>query len=409
MAFVTATFLALTPQLLTLVLAPFASLATTGTVEEATAWNFSFQGRLVEGDDFAYNLNKPIAGTIDHITLHGILDLGFNDIPVATFIQLANTPDQLIAQIFSGNDFLFGTFDADRLNGLAGDDSIIGGGGIDVIDGGGGTDAVAYAGTLVPVQVTLKGAAFARVTVGGAADDLIRNVEVVAGGNAGDVLRGDGLANGLRGQGGNDILRGGAGSDSLDGGAGIDTVDCSDKTAALRITLAGATTSFVKAGAVVEESLREIENALGGRGGDTIIGDALRNQLSGNGGDDILNGLGGSDVLTGGLGMDLMTGGLGRDVFDFNALAESVRGARHDTVNFRRSEGDKIDLATIDADTDGTSGNQAFRFIGAAGFSGLDGELRFAGGLLQGDTNGDRVADFEVKIVGALQAGDVIL
>jgi hypothetical protein len=40
---------------------------------------------------------------------------------------------------------------------------------------------------------------------------------------------------------------------------------------------------------------------------------------------------------------------------------------------------------------------------------GHDGELRFSGGLLQGDTNGDRVADFEVRIVGALLSGEVIL
>ncbi|HEY7384825.1 MAG TPA: matrixin, partial [Beijerinckiaceae bacterium] len=76
---------------------------------------------------------------------------------------------------------------------------------------------------------------------------------------------------------------------------------------------------------------------------------------------------------------------------------------------FSRSQRDKIDLRTIDADTDGTAGNQAFRFIGGAAFSGVDGQLRFSGGLLQGDTNGDRVADFEVRIVGALVAGDVLL
>jgi serralysin len=66
-------------------------------------------------------------------------------------------------------------------------------------------------------------------------------------------------------------------------------------------------------------------------------------------------------------------------------------------------------LRTIDADIDGTAGNQAFRFIGSAAFSGVDGQLRFAGGLLQGDTNGDRVADLEVRIVGALLAGDILL
>ena len=44
-----------------------------------------------------------------------------------------------------------------------------------------------------------------------------------------------------------------------------------------------------------------------------------------------------------------------------------------------------------------------------AAFSGHDGQLRFSGGVLRGDTNGDRVADIEIRIVGALLAGDVIL
>jgi hypothetical protein len=63
----------------------------------------------------------------------------------------------------------------------------------------------------------------------------------------------------------------------------------------------------------------------------------------------------------------------------------------------------------IDADTDGTAGNQAFKFIGATAFSGVDGQLRFAGGVLQGDVNGDRTADIEIRVVGALARGDLIL
>jgi serralysin len=175
-------------------------------------------------------------------------------------------------------------------------------------------------------------------------------------------------------------------------------------------------------------SLRSlIENAIGGAGNDTLIGNITHNQLRGGAGSDRLFGLAGNDVLSdtsgndwldggagndflnGGLGRDTLIGGLGRDVFDFNSVADSRRGALHDTVYLRHIDGDKIDLATIDADTDGTAGNQAFRFIGAHAFSGVDGQLRFAGALLQGDTNGDKVADIEIRIVGSLLAGDVIL
>jgi hypothetical protein len=48
--------------------------------------------------------------------------------------------------------------------------------------------------------------------------------------------------------------------------------------------------------------------------------------------------------------------------------------------------------------------------VGAA-FSGAAGQLRFAGGILAGDVNGDGIADFEVKVTGAasLVAGDFVL
>jgi serralysin len=170
-----------------------------------------------------------------------------------------------------------------------------------------------------------------------------------------------------------------------------------------------------------------IENAIGGAGNDSMVGNVKANQLSGGAGADRLFGLGGNDklfgvsgndrldggigndLLNGGVGRDILIGALGRDVFDFNSVTESRRGSAHDTVYFRRVDGDKIDLAGIDADTDGTGGNQAFRYIGAHAFTGVDGQLRFDDGLLQGDTNGDRVADIEIRVIGALARGDLIL
>jgi Ca2+-binding RTX toxin-like protein len=401
---------AITPAQLQQFLGLFAPLMTEGSATEASPWTFKFNdGPLVEGSGFTYNGDKPTGGAVEAISLFSVLRLEFDAIPLATFVQLAATPAQLIAQIFTGDDFIFGSSQNDRLNGFGGDDNFVGAGGVDVIDGGAGTDTASYNGTVVPVHITLNGSAFARVRLGGAAEDLIRNVENVTGGSGADVLRGDGLGNQLIGNGGNDTLRGAGGIDFLDGSGGIDTVDCSDKTAALRITLGDALVGTVKVGGVTEETLAEIENVFGGRGRDAITGSQVRNVLSGNAGDDTINGVAGNDLLVGGLGRDSLTGGLGRDLFDFNAVTESRRGALHDTVNFRRTEGDKIDLSTIDADIDGTAGNQAFRFIGASAFTGLDGQLRFSGGLLQGDVNGDRVADIEIRIVGALTGADVIL
>ncbi len=105
-----------------------------------------------------------------------------------------------------------------------------------------------------------------------------------------------------------------------------------------------------------------------------------------------------------------MRGGPGADRFGFIAITESPRGLNRDIIaDFSRTQLDIIDLSKIDADIDGTSGNQAFKFIGAAAFSGIDGQLRFSGGIVQGDVNGDRVADFELRVSAALIASDFLL
>ncbi len=67
--------------------------------------------------------------------------------------------------------------------------------------------------------------------------------------------------------------------------------------------------------------------------------------------------------------------------------------------------GDMIDLSAIDANTKaGATGNQAFHFIGTnvVWNAGDAGQLRAiwtaSGQIIQGDVNGDRVADFSVFI-----------
>jgi hypothetical protein len=120
------------------------------------------------------------------------------------------------------------------------------------------------------------------------------------------------------------------------------------------------------------------------------------------------------DTITGGLGKDTMAGGLGDDKFNFDLTAESVKGANHDVIlDFSHGQGDRIDLASIDAKSGG--GNQAFKFIGKQGFHDQKGELHFvkkAGFVLvEGDINGDGRADFQIEVqgVGKLVAGDFVL
>jgi len=159
---------------------------------------------------------------------------------------------------------------------------------------------------------------------------------------------------------------------------------------------------------------------LSGSGNITATGNTLNNRLTGNAGinslnggvgNDILVGGAGADTLIGGAGKDDMTGGLNNDRFDFNAISESVVGANRDVIrDFNRAQADRIDLITIDARSN-VAGDQAFTFIAGSAFSGTSGQLRFAGGILSGDINGDKIADFEIQLVGvtALSATDFLL
>ncbi|ESQ73918.1 M10 family metallopeptidase C-terminal domain-containing protein [Asticcacaulis sp. AC402] len=56
-----------------------------------------------------------------------------------------------------------------------------------------------------------------------------------------------------------------------------------------------------------------IENANGGNGNDTLIGNVADNDLSGNAGNDVIDGLGGNDDLYGGAGNDFLAGDTGND------------------------------------------------------------------------------------------------
>ncbi|MBA1158076.1 M10 family metallopeptidase [Microvirga mediterraneensis] len=152
-----------------------------------------------------------------------------------------------------------------------------------------------------------------------------------------------------------------------------------------------------------------IENAVGGSGNDTLTGNDGANLLKGGAGADKLYGLGGADILDGGIGADTLTGGGGADIFDFNSIKDSTPNARDTVLDFVRGT-DHIDLRSIDAST-ATGGDQAFSFLGGAGFSGHAGQLNFTGGVLAGDVNGDRIADFRINVAGisTLTAADLYL
>ena len=151
---------------------------------------------------------------------------------------------------------------------------------------------------------------------------------------------------------------------------------------------------------------------LTGSGSIDGTGNALANLLAGNAGANALDGGDGNDRLIGGAGRDSLVGGGGEDVFDFDFATDSGLGARRDVIGGFERGIDTIDLFDIDA-AEAKAGNQAFRWVDKkdldAGFTGRAGELRFDGGILSGDTDGDGKADFQIKVHGHLGAGDVIL
>src|SRR4029079_5903159 len=128
---------------------------------------------------------------------------------------------------------------------------------------------------------------------------------------------------------------------------------------------------------------------------------------TGNALDNVIIGNDGNNVLSGSAGNDTLTGGAGIDTFTFaNGDTGSTLGHR-DTITDFTPGTDKIDLTGIDGDTT-AAGQDAFRFLGSAAFDGTPAALHTSYDathnvtVLEGDTNGDRAADFGVELAGNL-------
>lgn len=123
-----------------------------------------------------------------------------------------------------------------------------------------------------------------------------------------------------------------------------------------------------------------IENAIGGSGGDTLIGNQSSNQLTGNGGDDVLDGNAGDDKLYGGAGNDTLDGGDGADSLTGDAGDDLLTGGDGaDSLiggagNDNLGGGDGADTLFGNGGNDLlTGGDGADRLDGGAGNDTLDG------------------------------------
>ena len=368
----------------------------------------------------------------------------------------------------AADDTLNGTNSADTINGLGGNDTLYGNGGSDTLDGGTGADTM-YGGTGNDTYVvddsgdsvnenSGEGTDTVRTTL--LAYTLGANVEHLRYTGAGDFtgtgndLNNDIYGNGgsdtlhgldghdyLAGNGGDDSLYGGLGHDTLSGGTGADYMEGNDGNDVYVVDNAGDT--VVEAAGEGTDEVRahlssytlgsDVENLINNVAASTFhgIGNGLANYLYGQSGVDTLEGLGGNDeirgnvgndvldggadddLVIGGSGADTLTGGSGNDNFRIGYF-ESGTGAGADRITDFASGSDIVDISGWDANT-GLGGDQAFSFIGGAAFSGSAGELRtFFDGVdtwIQGDINGDAVADFDIRFDGnlALAAGDFVL
>ena len=244
----------------------------------------------------------------------------------------------------SAGDVLTGDTQANRLEGGGGDDVLAGLDGADMLDGGAGSDTAVYADKLLPVSVTLAGAADVKVSVNGVAEDTLRNIENITGGAGADTLIGDGFVNTFDGGLGDDLLQGMGGADALDGGAGRDTASYAEEVGAVAVTLNGATKATVTIDGKASDSLRNIENVTGGAGADLLTGDILANTLDGGGGADTLVGGAGDDLLIGRIGADILDGGAGSDTASYAEKTATV------SVTLNGANDAKVQLAGIDED-----------------------------------------------------------
>ena len=171
----------------------------------------------------------------------------------------------------------------------------------------------------------------------------------------------------LDGAAGNDALTGGLGSDTISGGSEIDSVDYSARTSSITVSLNNQPGD----GEVGElDNVRsDVENLMGGRGDDHLIGNSQVN---------VIEGYYGNDQIDGGLGADRISDFDGdEDIVDYSARTGAV------TWNYL--------LATPDGESG--EGDQISGIEGAIGGAGDDQLTGQGFGALTGGSGNDTLVN----------------
>ena len=390
------------------------------------------------GQTYRLTLYMDTATILD---LSGVSFTGFNEpgdgVTIIGDVDAETITGSSVADFINGgvgNDTIYGGDGNDTITD-SGRNSVYGGGGDDVIvltfisqglyDGGTETDTLDASQDLFSgLHYDLSASSF---FIFGAEFTNFENVidndgsNTLTGNDSANILTGNGgndqIFGGigddtLSGGDGNDTVRGGAGADTLSGGAGFDTLNYADSNDAVQVFLGGNTAT---GGHATGDTISGFENAVGSNFDDRLFGSAQVNLLDGGAGSDILLGNNGNDTLRGREGRDIIYGGNDNDTFVYLSLTDSgLLFADRDRIQDFTDGEDLFNLSALDADS-GTAGNQAFSFVGRF-FSGNAGELRSfeLSGLtfIEGDVDGDGVADFRIELLGTglgIDAGDFVL
>jgi hemolysin type calcium-binding protein len=208
-------------------------------------------------------------------------------------------------------------------------------------------------------DVVTAGSALVAYLDGGAGSDTLTGTDSTS--SSGDELRGGPGADELHGGDGMDSLQGDSdvaapAPDVLDGGAGSDTITYFGRETPVFVDLERPSSA---GGPGEGDRLSGVENVEGGRGGNTLLGDAGPNHLSGSkeptAAGDVIDGRGGDDALFGSPASDRLVGGEGSDsIIAYDGVDDVVGGPGSDRIllSFPGFAGDPGDVVSCGADFD---------------------------------------------------------
>ena len=220
---------------------------------------------------------------------------------------------------FNGVSRVIGSNFADNITGDGNNNVIEGGPGNDTLDGGGGIDTVSYSrapGGPGNVGVTVDLSNPLQQDTVQAGLDTLSNFENVRGSSFNDTLTGNG----------NSLIEGGSGADHIIAFGSFDVAGYEHAASGVTVNLA---TPALNSGEAAGDTFTFINN---------VRGSSFSDQITGNGGANILDGGSGS-------GSDQLTGLDGADTFVFRGGYLTITDFKQGSGSFSPGELDLIDIS----------------------------------------------------------------